>query len=364
VVPVGRFGDYGFSHDYKSFDPKLPANAERVNHGDGDVPHIISKTADSITIYAYSAETKLTIPLGWYGMDRGNETVIYSPDEKSRFILRFIPGSSSANFVDFKKNALSIMQKQMNQPDAKFTQFELPDGSFGVEVRDVTTKEGHKNSIVIIYTPNPNPTKGQTYACSISLTSPAPVFTKYEGLLGLMLQDRKIKWPDIEQTSELTPDQIERSKNTVYVDSRTAVSVGAPGGVIRSEFNDDIRRIEKEKPYRAKMELVVSSLVKGDLQELLNSADPEGFTKVDKSNVSVMIRQKLIPFFSDFKEDGHDDTDAPTDAGFNFYRSFTSKKGNKKHYMVSIVERGGKLCWAGVILDVTYQSTHPDALPE
>ncbi len=189
----GSFADYAFSKDYNSFDPKESRNAKRIENGDGLVPRIAAKLDNAVSISAASCQTILTVPMGWYAMDQGEQTTIYSPDERTRFILHVADISPAKTFAEFKRIALKTMENQLHQPEAKFTQFDMPDGSFAVEIRDIRTASGNKNGMVIVYTANPGK-KGIGKVMSMSLTSPMQDFSKYEGLAGLLLKSRKILW--------------------------------------------------------------------------------------------------------------------------------------------------------------------------
>src|SRR5262249_35961672 len=86
--PSGRYQDYALSRDTSSFDsenPQTKALLERF----GQSPPIRKKGDGFVQIYAASAQTELNVPLGWYVAETGNKTLIFSPDEKMRFILRF-----------------------------------------------------------------------------------------------------------------------------------------------------------------------------------------------------------------------------------------------------------------------------------
>jgi hypothetical protein len=195
LAPKGSFSDYGFSRDYKSFDPKDPVNAKRLEDGDGEVPRVSAKPPSAATINSASTYTIVTVPLGWYALDEGNQTRIVTPDEKTRFIMHFEDIAPSKSFDQFKKSMLAEMEGQLkpSQPNAKFDQFDLPDGSIAVEIKDLVTKSGSKNGMVTVITPNPR-SKESRYAMSISLTTPQADLPKYEGLLGLMLKSRKVMW--------------------------------------------------------------------------------------------------------------------------------------------------------------------------
>jgi len=57
---------------------------------------------------------------------------------------------NSANYIENIESKL-----QPTQPNAKFNQCDLSDGSFAVEIKDIATTSGHKNAMVTVFSPNP-----------------------------------------------------------------------------------------------------------------------------------------------------------------------------------------------------------------
>lgn len=193
LTAKGTYSDYAFSTANNSFDPKDPINVKHVREGGGSLPSVMQKSADSVTIEARPARTVLTLPLGWYALDQGQQTKIFSPDEQTKLTLHFIDLSPCKSFDEFKQRLLKETKESMKEPTAMFSQFDLPDGSFALEVRNIETKPGQKAGLVSVYTVNPEHKDGQP-AMSISMLAPLAEFSKYEGLLGLMLESRKISW--------------------------------------------------------------------------------------------------------------------------------------------------------------------------
>lgn len=188
----GTFAEYAFSTNLNSFDPKEDINAKHTINGDGQVPEVFeSNIQGAVTLMASSVRTKITVPKGWYALDEGDETIIRSPDQRIRFLLHLI--KSPKSFDNFRQNILTDMKTELKQDQARFSQFDLLDGSFGIEITNISTSSGRKNGMICVYTPHPKGERNQL-AMSMSLTAPQEELRKYEGLLGLMLNSREIQW--------------------------------------------------------------------------------------------------------------------------------------------------------------------------
>lgn len=193
LAPIGSFADYSIAKDYSSFDQNEKANKERLENGDGEVPRVEKKSSDSVRLNAASAQAQVTVPLGWYAIDQGDKTVIFTADEATRFILHFQMIAKPADFGTFKSDIAEQMKSNLKQPGADCKQFDLPDGSTAVELSHIATRSGKENGMVVVFTPCP---KNSHLAAIISLTTPQDQLHKYEGLLGLILKERRIYWPE------------------------------------------------------------------------------------------------------------------------------------------------------------------------
>lgn len=194
LPPVGTYGDYAFSKNFSSYDHNNPKYAEI-----GVMPASIKKCgADYVVLAGGSSQTLFHAPLGWYSGEDGQNSTLFSPDMRTRFIMGFRDMGEKTTFDQFKKQALAEVRAQMKslkQPAAVVSGFDLPDGSYAVEATGVITSSGAKNGFLQVFTPNTttDPERSR-YLMSLSLTAPLKTFAKYRGLTGLILRDRVIIW--------------------------------------------------------------------------------------------------------------------------------------------------------------------------
>ena len=189
LAPVGTYARYAFAKNASSYDRKNAKYAES-----GGMPALVRKVGNGfVELGCGSSQTILKAPMGWYSDEDGQNSRLYTPDERSRIIMGFRDIEANT-FAQHKATLLSgtrAQMKQMKQKSAVVRGFSLPDGSYAVEVTGVTTGSGAKNGFLQVFTPNPQ--KGR-YPMSLSLTAPMSVYAKYRGLVGLILRDRKIVW--------------------------------------------------------------------------------------------------------------------------------------------------------------------------
>lgn len=189
LAPVGTYANYAFAKNASSYDPKNVKYAES-----GGMPASVRKVGNGfVELGCGSSQVVLKMPMGWYSDEDGQNSRLYTPDERSRIIMGF-RDIDAKTFAQHKATLLSetrAQMKQMKQKAAIVRAFSLPGGSYAVEVTNVTTGSGAKNGFLQVFTPNPE--KPQ-FPMSLSLTAPMSAYPKYRGLVGLILRDRKIIW--------------------------------------------------------------------------------------------------------------------------------------------------------------------------
>ena len=197
AFPAAQYADFALSKDARTWDAKHPINKKALEDGDGQPLNVLreNKTEKWVQVYAASCQNTLKMPFGWFGLDDGSTTYFWTPDEKTRIICAFNsledskPPANTTLWAHFKNGALAQMRKQM--PKARFRQFSLKDGSFGIEARGIRSESGREVSFLQIWKHNP---QLPAFALSLSLTSPAASYEHNLGLIGLMLRDRKVQW--------------------------------------------------------------------------------------------------------------------------------------------------------------------------
>ena len=190
LPPVGTYADYAFSTNAKSFDPNDPVYAQL-----GALPPGVKAIGEGfVELGCGSSQVVLKMPMGWLGDEDGQNSTLFTPDQSTRIIMGFRDMGEKTSFAAFKTRSLAATRAQMKalkQTGAIVRGFEVPGGSYAIEVSGVTTTSGAKNGFLQVFTPNPKPSR---YVMSLSLTAPAPEFSKYRGLVGLILRDREIIW--------------------------------------------------------------------------------------------------------------------------------------------------------------------------
>jgi len=191
AIAVGRYTDFALSRDTRSFSPQNP----RYKTSGGMPPTVREHGAGYAELSCASSQTILRAPLGWMGDEDGQNSTLFTPDQRTRLIMGFRDlGAGAAPFAALTKTLRASTVAQMKaagQKTARVRTFALPGGSFALEITDVTTSSGHKNGMLQVFTPNPQRPR---YPMSLSLTSPMSRFRRDQGLVGLILRDRKIIW--------------------------------------------------------------------------------------------------------------------------------------------------------------------------
>jgi hypothetical protein len=183
VSPVGVYKDYAFDKNADSFDPQNKVNVENVENGDGELIQVMKKGDGFVTLKMISGCQFLNVPFGWYGIETGRETVLFSPDKVDRIIFRVVPKAAAA------QAAKIIEQIKSKQPAILESTKHFPDGSSILQMTNVKTPSGKTNANFQVYSPMPN---HPDYLASLNLTCRQEEFDKYKGLVGLMIRDRKI----------------------------------------------------------------------------------------------------------------------------------------------------------------------------
>ncbi len=196
TFPIAKYADFALSRDTSSFSPTHPKNRDTQPpslHG-SDIK------AGWAEVGAASAQTLLKMPLGWFGAESGSATTFYTPDEKTRLILRFsdilgeLPAAQTAAIKDpfayLKQRQLALSKAQlakMGRGKAQVRQFSLSDGPIAIEARGLTSESGRAVAFLQVISPNPREAR---FPLSLSLTSPAADYEKNRELVGLILRDR------------------------------------------------------------------------------------------------------------------------------------------------------------------------------
>ena len=171
LPPAGKYADYAFSKDAKSFDPEDPIYARL-----GTIPPGVTAVGKGyVELGCGSSQVVLKMPMGWLGSEDGRNSTLFTPDQSTRIIMGFRDMGEKISFAAFKTKALNQTRAQMKalkQPEVVVRSFELPGGSYAVEATGITTGSGAKNGFMQVFTPNPNP-KNARFVMSLSLTSPA-----------------------------------------------------------------------------------------------------------------------------------------------------------------------------------------------
>lgn len=191
AIPVGRYTDFALSKDARSFSPQNPRYAQLG----GMPPTARGLGAGYVELSCASSQTVLRAPMGWLGDEDGQNSTLFTPDQRTRVIMGFRDlGAGADAFAQLKKTLRASTQEQMKaagQKVARVRTFALPGGSYALEITNVTTQSGAKNGMLQVYTPNPQRPR---YPMSLSLTSSMSRFRRDQGLAGLILRDRKIIW--------------------------------------------------------------------------------------------------------------------------------------------------------------------------
>lgn len=191
AIPVGRYTDFALSKDASSFSRADPRYVELGT----TPPAVRGRGAGWVELACGSSQTTLRAPMGWLGDEDGKNSTLFTPDQRTRIIMGFRDlGEGTDAFAQMKKTLRASTAAQMKaagQKTALVRTFALPGGSYALEITNVTTSSGNKNGMLQVFTPNP---KRPRYPMSLSLTSPMSRFRRDQGLVGLILRDRKIIW--------------------------------------------------------------------------------------------------------------------------------------------------------------------------
>lgn len=206
ALPIGRYRDFALARDAKSLSPDEPINALFIKEGLGR-PVKLLKIGDGFAhVRAASLNATLNVPLGWTVLESHEDLKIWSADRRTLVTMQFfdaLNGSSKAAratprqlFDMARKNVRAVAQSATRPGVSRLREFALPDGSYGVEVRNAVPNEGYpedgqRSAIVEILTPNP---KNPRFPLVLALSTPMKRYPRDLKLIGLLVRDRKIVW--------------------------------------------------------------------------------------------------------------------------------------------------------------------------
>ena len=173
IRPVGHYKHYAFSSDPLSF---------KRSSKEKQLPQLVGVCEGFVQLYAQSAQTRLYMPFGWEAEETGNSTLFWTPDERTRIILRFTHEPLPAQDMQtpeqvqaaWKTAAIETIRTETSQMKAKA--FEIIPSSVdevAFKLIDVPTESGRTFVQVLTF----NDVRPD-FPMSISLTTPSDTFDK------------------------------------------------------------------------------------------------------------------------------------------------------------------------------------------
>lgn len=193
---AGKYADYAQSDNDRSLmDRNDPILNKWISNTIENVIEVrnIDRSAQSATVYAASAKTAVTIPLGWYAIDDGERGAAFVADETVRLILRqvdlaFEGVSSIGDYAQVKRGLLLQQFPKIRTYEVRLG----PDMVMNVyEAVPARPNDKAPRTIFDIVTASP---KDPKRANLMTFGVPDGQGQKYLPLLGLLLRDRKIEW--------------------------------------------------------------------------------------------------------------------------------------------------------------------------
>jgi hypothetical protein len=135
--------------------------------------------------------------------------------------------------------------------------------------------------------------------------------------------------------------------------------VFAQGGPSRQELD----MAAKSPAYRLIAERFVAAAAARDVKALENLLSPAISARAGKEGIQKVLNEQVLPFFTDHKEIGRsvtttNTTDATGHRGFTFYMYSMTKSGQKKPFVIYIVEEKGQKIVANILVNYFIEGRH------
>ncbi len=119
----------------------------------------------------------------------------------------------------------------------------------------------------------------------------------------------------------------------------------------------------KSPAYRLIAERFVAAAAARDVKALENLLSPAISARAGKEGIQKILNEQVLPFFADHKEIGRsvtttNTTDATGNRGFTFYMYSMTKSGQKKPFVIYIVEEKGQKIVANILVNYFIEGRH------
>jgi len=121
---------------------------------------------------------------------------------------------------------------------------------------------------------------------------------------------------------------------------------------------------EAAKPYIAFADQILAAVTTDQSGALRASLSPSTLSAWSAEDVDLFVDKIVMPFFADYAAPVDEQWIAPTThpagfAGFAFYRSFTTKDGRTKSYVLYVLEEDGRMVVGNLLVGKTFEEMHP-----
>lgn len=133
-------------------------------------------------------------------------------------------------------------------------------------------------------------------------------------------------------------------------------------------IEQDLQRAAQAQEYSNLVGAAVTALASGDVEGFKSLMSPNFLAALDDATVNNVIQSQMVPFFAEFDRPGSstfitDNTDQFGSTGFAFYTSIITTNGEERPFVIYMVEEGGRLVVANLLVNTTFEDMHEGRSP-
>lgn len=127
---------------------------------------------------------------------------------------------------------------------------------------------------------------------------------------------------------------------------------------------DELAMQAQAAPFLDFADQILAAVTAGQSGALRASLSPTTLAGWQAGDVDVFVDQIVMPYFADYDQPVNEQWVAPTTSpagftGFAFYRSFTTKSGRTKPYVLYLLDENGRMVVGNLLVGKTFQDMHP-----